>query len=161
ERSLAVLKAWRDSREERVAVAELAPGSALPLRGLLNDHTIGRQIRHLHRPMLLFVRQPCGRVDLNRFGRWHSLPPFRHAAGYASVLVAGEAEADEPLAVELPRRLLQDGHPPPVVLDQVVVGGEDIGDALLLMQRGDGHFDLLQVDRPKVLLYPAHCESPD
>jgi hypothetical protein len=39
--------------------------------------------------------------------------------------MAGEAQADEPLAVELPRRLLQQRHPPPVVLDQVVERGED------------------------------------
>ena len=57
------------------------------------------------------------------------LPPFRHPVGDGVVFVAGEAEANEPLLVELPRRLLQQPHPPPVVLDQVVVGGEDVSDS--------------------------------
>jgi hypothetical protein len=34
------------------------------------------------------------------------LPPLGHSVGDAGVFVAWEAEADEPLAVELPRRLL-------------------------------------------------------
>ena len=57
-------------------------------------------------------------------GKRLTLPPLRHAVGDAGVLVAGEAEADEPLAVELARRLLQQPHPSPVVLDQVVVAPE-------------------------------------
>ncbi|KAF5425531.1 MAG: hypothetical protein C5S41_03810, partial [Candidatus Methanomarinus sp.] len=39
--------------------------------------------------------------------------------------MAGEAEVNEPLPIEQPRRLLQQLNPPLVVLDQVVVGGED------------------------------------
>ena len=53
------------------------------------------------------------------------LPTLRHAVGDTGVLMAGEAEAYEPLAVKLPRCLFQECHPPPVVLNQVVVGGED------------------------------------
>ena len=41
------------------------------------------------------------------------------------MLVAGEAELDEPLAVEVLRHLLQNLDPPQVVLDQVVVGREN------------------------------------
>ena len=74
-----------------------------------------------------------------------SLPTLRHAVGDAGVLVAGEAEADEPLAIELPRRLLQQRHPPPVVLDQVVVGGEDVGNALL-MRLVERNVELSSVD---------------
>ena len=43
----------------------------------------------------------------------------------------GEAQANEPLPIEQPRRFLQQADAPPVVLDQVVVGGEDGSDALL------------------------------
>ncbi len=45
--------------------------------------------------------------------------------------MAGEAEVDEPLAVEPAGHLLQDLDAPLAVLDQVVVGGEDAGDAAL------------------------------
>src|SRR5437870_2924870 len=45
------------------------------------------------------------------------LPPFRHAVRDADVLVAGKAESDKPFAVELPRRRLQQGHPPLAILD--------------------------------------------
>src|SRR5450830_618546 len=48
--------------------------------------------------------------------------------------MAGEAEADEPLLVEATGHLLQNRDAPRVVLDQVVVGGEDGGDAALLSQ---------------------------
>src|SRR5215813_2403876 len=60
-----------------------------------------------------------------------ALPPFRHAMGDVGVFVAGEAEAGEPLAVKLPRCLLQQRYPPLVVLDQGVVGGEDVSNAVL------------------------------
>ena len=40
--------------------------------------------------------------------------------------MAREAEVDEPFLVEQPRGLLQQLDPAPVVLDEVVVGGEDI-----------------------------------
>ena len=53
------------------------------------------------------------------------------------VLVAGEAELDEPLAVEVLRHLLQNLDPPQVVLDQVVVGREDRGDFPLRGERGN------------------------
>ena len=43
--------------------------------------------------------------------------------------MAGEAEVNKPLLVEQPRRLFQQLNPPPIVLDQIVVGGEDGGDA--------------------------------
>ena len=65
---------------------------------------------------------------------------LRHAVHDAGVLVAGEAEADQPLAVQLQRRFLQQRHPPAVVLDQVVVGGENIGDALLDGQSWQGRW---------------------
>jgi hypothetical protein len=45
--------------------------------------------------------------------------------------MAGEAEVDEPLAVETAGHLLKDLDAPLAVLDQVVVGGEDAGDAAL------------------------------
>ena len=66
--------------------------------------------------------------------RYRALPPLGEAVDDLDVFVAGEAEVDEPLAVEQPRRLLQQDNPPPVGLDQIVIGGEDVGDLLL-------HFD--------------------
>ena len=63
------------------------------------------------------------------------LPPLRNRAqrriDELDVLVAGEAEVDEPLAVDRLRHLLQDLDAPGVVLDQVVVGREDVGDPAL------------------------------
>lgn len=50
---------------------------------------------------------------------------LRHAVGDLDVFMAREAEVDKPFFVEQPRRLLQKLNPPPVVFDQVVVGGED------------------------------------
>ena len=51
-------------------------------------------------------------------------PPIRQAVDDACLLMAGEAEADKPLLIQQSHRLLQQRHPPPVVFDQVVVGGE-------------------------------------
>ena len=45
--------------------------------------------------------------------------------------MAGKAEPDEPLPVELTRLMYQQYNPPPVVFDQIVVGGEDVGDTAL------------------------------
>lgn len=59
------------------------------------------------------------------------LPPLRHAVDDLDVLVTGKAEADEPLLVQQARRLLQQLNPPSVVLDHVVVGGEDGNNAVL------------------------------
>ena len=85
------------------------------------------------RPMYGVSGSNDSRVDGLPYLRYRSpsssSQPLGTAIDDTRVLVAGEAEADEPLAVELPRRLLQQRHPPPVVLDQVVVGGEDVGDA--------------------------------
>src|SRR5579862_494239 len=58
-------------------------------------------------------------------------PSVRHAVCDAGVLVAGEAETDEPLAVELSCHLFQERHSPPVVLDQAIVIGKDVYNALL------------------------------
>jgi hypothetical protein len=51
--------------------------------------------------------------------------------------MAGEAEVDEPLAVEPAGHFLQDFDAPLAVLDQVVVGGEDAGDAALDREWGN------------------------
>ena len=55
----------------------------------------------------------------------------------------GEAEVDEPLAVEPAGHLLQDLDAPLAVLDQVVVGGEDAGDAALDGEWGERYLLLL------------------
>jgi hypothetical protein len=51
---------------------------------------------------------------------------------------------DEPLAVESAGNLLQDLDAPLAVLDQVVVGGEDAGDAALDGEWGDADLNLLE-----------------
>ena len=53
---------------------------------------------------------------------WRPFPSLRKTIDDLSMFVVGEVEADEPLAVEQPRRLLQQRNPPLVVLDQVIVG---------------------------------------
>jgi hypothetical protein len=71
------------------------------------------------------------------------LPPLRNLpsgdADARMVLVAGEAEVDEPLAVEGAGHRLQDLDAPLAVFDQVVVGGEDAGDAALNRERRSDH----------------------
>ena len=66
------------------------------------------------------------------------LPPLRYLpqrrVHHLDLLVAGEAELDEPLPVEGLGHLLQYLDAPEIVLDQVVVGGEDGGDFLLVMK---------------------------
>jgi hypothetical protein len=52
------------------------------------------------------------------------------------VFVAGEAEVDEPLAVEGAGHRLQNLDAPLAVLDQLVVGRQDARDALLDGERG-------------------------
>ena len=63
-----------------------------------------------------------------------AFPARRYAIGDPRAFVAGEAEADEPFLVQQSGRLLQEGHPPTVVLDQVVVGGENGGNSSLNRQ---------------------------
>jgi len=65
------------------------------------------------------------------------------------VLVAGEAKADEPLAVELLRCLLQQRHPPPVVLIRLVGGRE----SLILMNLSHIEFYHVCFNRPRKLTY--------
>jgi len=67
------------------------------------------------------------------------------------VFVAGEAETDEPLSVKQTRRLLQQGNPTAVVLNQVVVGGEDGSDFVLDWARWDWHFNQCEFFTRKVL----------
>ena len=53
------------------------------------------------------------------------------------VLVAGEAEVDEPLAVEGAGHRLQNLDAPLAILDQIVVGRQDARDALLGGEGGE------------------------
>ena len=62
----------------------------------------------------------------------------------AGVLVAGEAELDEPFAVEVLGHLFQYLDPPQVVLDQVVVGREDGGDFALSVNRRERNLQRLK-----------------
>ncbi len=74
-------------------------------------------------------------VLVNKSSRSNPLPPVGDAVDDLDVFVAGEAEVHEPLAVEPPRCLLQKPNPPPVALDQVVVGGEGLANAGLSFER--------------------------
>ena len=66
---------------------------------------------------------------------WKHLPPLRdrpqRRVYQRDGLVAGEAEVDEPLAVERLGHGFEQGDAARVVLDQVVVGAEDGGDFAL------------------------------
>ena len=55
---------------------------------------------------------------------------------HLDLLVAGEPEVDEPLPVEHLRHLLQNLDAPGVVLNQVVIGGENVSDSLLCRRSG-------------------------
>ena len=57
------------------------------------------------------------------------------------MFVSGEAETDEPLLVKQSRRLLQQPHPPPVVLHQIVVGSQCRRDGALSFDGRKFHFD--------------------
>ena len=70
--------------------------------------------------------------DVDNIIKAPSLPPLGEAVGDLDMFVAGEAEVDEPLAVKKSRRLLQQRNTPLVVLDQVVVGGDNLNEAFLL-----------------------------
>ena len=59
--------------------------------------------------------------------------------------MAGVAEVDEPLAVETAGHVLQDRDALTVVLDQVVVGREDGGDAALERESKAGNLDGVQI----------------
>ena len=69
------------------------------------------------------------------------LPPFRNRPERRSderkFFVAGEAEVDEPLAVEGAGHLLQNPDAPLIVLDQIVVGRQDARDPPLHRKRGN------------------------
>ena len=79
------------------------------------------------------------------------LPPLRNLAerrGDAGVVfVAGEAEVDEPLAVEGAGHRLQNLDAPLAVLDQLVVGRQDARDALLDGERGERNFNARRFGR--------------
>ena len=60
-----------------------------------------------------------------------NVPPLRHAVRDFSVLIAGKAQVHEPLFIQPLGRLLQQFDLLSVILNQVVVGGENVGDAAL------------------------------
>src|SRR3569832_71288 len=97
----------------------------------MNHHTVNWQVGHLNKPVFVFVRKRRPGIYLDSLGSGNTFPTLRNAFGDGGMFMAGEAEEDEPLAVELPRRVFQQRHPPPVVFDQIVVGGKNVGDALL------------------------------
>ena len=71
------------------------------------------------------------------FGKFNERPPFPtlwDALYDCYLLVTGEAEVNEPLAIEKPRRLLQQRNPPSVIFHQVVIDGEDRDDSTLLIR---------------------------
>ena len=69
--------------------------------------------------------------NLNYIAQSTPLPPLGEAVDDLDMFVAGEPEANEPLAVEKTRRLLQQRNSPAVIFDQVVVVGEDGCDVIL------------------------------
>ena len=74
-----------------------------------------------------------------------ALGDVAEGGGDARVLcVAGEAEVDEPLAVEGAGHRLQEPDAPLTVLHQLVVGRQDTRDPPLHRQRGNADFDFRQ-----------------
>ncbi len=74
----------------------------------------------------------------------------RREATRGMVFVAGEAEVDEPLAVEGAGHRLQNPDAPLAVLDQLVVGRQDARDPPLHRQRGNADFTSLCDDGDSV-----------
>ena len=97
----------------------------VPEEHVIDNHPTFRQRGHWHIRYDAFIVARSLRVYLEGVRRGQSLPPLGKAVDDLDVFVAREAEVDEPLAVEHPRRFLQQRNPAPVVLDQVVVGGEN------------------------------------
>ena len=77
--------------------------------------------------VILEIRRPYAILnDVDEFTKRPVLPSLGGTIAGLHVFMAGESEADEPLAVEQPRRFLQQRNPLPVVLDQVVVGRDNL-----------------------------------
>jgi hypothetical protein len=93
--------------------------------------------RHTGVRIVGLVKLAAKRASLDTYARATEIgecldsPPLGQAINDLDVFMAGEAEVDEPLAVEHPRRLLQQHDPLPVILDEVVIGGEDRDHPLL------------------------------
>lgn len=83
-------------------------------------------------------------LDLRQLPEGPHRPPLGHSAhgriDEPDALETREPELDEPLAVEVPRHLLQNLDPAQAVLDQVVVRREDTGDLALDFERADRDF---------------------
>jgi hypothetical protein len=80
------------------------------------------------------VLRAC-RYPLDQILDFHPAPTFRDQAegggDQLDLLVAGEAEVGEPLAVDRLRHFLQDLDPPRIAIDQVVVSRESCSNSLL------------------------------
>ena len=96
---------------------------------------------HVRLRLLQFTLRNVAPHFFGKLAKLLDLPPLRNfpeRRGDAGVVfVAGEAELDEPLAVKSAGHSFQDLDAPLAVLDQVVVGGQDAGDAALDGERGD------------------------
>lgn len=71
--------------------------------------------------------------------------------------MTGKTEPDEPLPVELPCRMFQNCNPPLVILDQIVVGGEDVRDAKLSVHRRAQERETLKHPLPQGLHGRSNC----
>ena len=108
-----------------------------PVRSLGENHWIVPPSQYL----LFLARRRTAARNLERVRHGLHLPALGNVAeggGDARVLfVAGEAEVDEPLAVEGAGHRLQDPDAPLTVLHQFVVGRQDARDPPLHRQRGE------------------------
>jgi hypothetical protein len=84
-------------------------------------------------------------------GKKFVVPHRRETSGNPDVFATGEAETDEPFAVKQPGRFLQQRNPPPVVLDQVVVGLEYACNAPLIPQLRANNGQTLKITAPYAL----------
>ena len=127
-----LVKVWAHGSEENISCIEkmkatlrIFPRTCLTNSQTLSWDTVDREIDAIAQ----MLTGGCSFILKQGYlFQFLHLPPLRNLAeggiGEAGVLVAGEAELDEPLAVEVLRHRLQNLYPPQVILDQVVVGRE-------------------------------------
>src|SRR5690554_3968421 len=92
----------------------------------------------------IYLRRGYGAFDfMHNLAQLNNLPPLRNLPKLtlleAYLLMPWETEVDEPLLVQPPGHLLKDLDAARVVLDEVIVGGEDGGYLSLLIKRRKGN----------------------
>src|SRR5439155_13305326 len=113
----------------RVAVLEFRAAVAVAGFDVADKHRVIGEAAHRHERLFAVARDDDAWIDMNAFRHLLHLPTFGYVAeggGDArEFFVAGEAEADKPLAVEGTSHRLKNPDAPLTVLHQLVVGRQD------------------------------------